>query len=250
MKAIVLAGGFSTRLYPLTEYFPKALLPIGGKAILSYTLDQLVRIKLIDGIALISNHRYSGIFKPWLRAEYGKKIRLFDNMVSNPEQRFGSIGDLLYVLTHTGWHDDIIVVASDTLTSLSLSEFISFFGKHRGIVTAVYKTSDPSIIAGKLGCAIIDGAKLVAFVEKPEIPQSPYTGVPFYIFPREVLSLIRQYFDEGNASDAPGSILPWLLTKVPAFAFDVSGYYYDVGTLEMYNTVAGSTLQFSEYKVK
>jgi glucose-1-phosphate thymidylyltransferase len=62
MKALILAAGFCTRLFPITEYFPKGLLPVKDKAILSDILDKVIKVPDINEIALITNHRYSEIF--------------------------------------------------------------------------------------------------------------------------------------------------------------------------------------------
>jgi glucose-1-phosphate thymidylyltransferase len=237
MKVIVLAAGFSTRLYPLTHYFPKGLLPIHGTAITGYVLNDLVKNTKIKDIAFLTNHRYAPLFDVWLKANYAT-IKLIDNGVTEVDKRLGAIGDLLYVLNQTNWNDDLLVLSSDTLTSLKLSEFIEFFQTHRGVVNSIFDTKDAEIIRKKLGCAVIAGEKIIQFIEKPENPPTTLTSIPFYIFPKEAIPLIRQYVSEGNPLDAPGSIVPWLIGKLPVFAFKTTGYYFDVGTIEVYNKLA------------
>jgi glucose-1-phosphate thymidylyltransferase len=239
MKAIVLAAGFSTRLYPLTKYFPKGLLPIKDKALAGYVLDELVNSSQIDEIAFVTNHLFYPLFEVWLKAYYPKKkITLLDNGVSNLEHRLGAIGDLKFVLEKMRWEDDLLVLSSDTLTSMNFPKFLEFFSKNNGFINAVFDTHDKEIIRKKLGCAILEGDKIIKFVEKPEAPASTLTSIPFYIYPKKSLSLINQYLQQGGASDAPGSIISWLIGKMPVFGYKVQGYYYDVGTVEVYNKLA------------
>lgn len=240
MKAVIIAAGFSTRLYPLTHYFPKGLLPIGDKAITGYVMDDLMKQEEISEIVLVTNHRYFSLFEHWVAAYYPNKgIEVLDNGVKNPDERLGAIGDLELVVNKKGWHgEDVLVLSSDTLTTLKLSEFIEFFHKNRGIINSVFDTNDKEVIRKKLGCIKVNGDEIVEFVEKPEEPASTLTSVPFYIFPKEAIAMIGQYKLEGNSTDAPGSIIPWMIGQIPVYAFQTKGYYYDVGTIEVYNKLA------------
>lgn len=238
MKAIVLAAGFSTRLYPLTRYFPKGLLPIKEKAITGYVMDEVLKVSGIDGYAFLSNHRYAPLFDVWLKAYY-PKFELIDNGVSEVDKRLGAIGDLWYVLSQKNWmHDDLLILSSDTMTSLNITDFVAYFNKNRGVINAIYDTKDPEIIRKKLGCAVMDGDKITQFIEKPETPATNLTSIPFYIYPKEAIPLVKAYIDTGSPTDAPGSILPYFINKLPLFGYKTEGYYYDVGTIEVYNKLA------------
>ena len=65
MKCLVLAAGYATRLYPLTENFPKPLLEIKGKTILDWLLDDIDSSGLVDEYIVVSNHRFIGFFEDW-----------------------------------------------------------------------------------------------------------------------------------------------------------------------------------------
>lgn len=239
MKAIVLAAGFSTRLYPMTKNFPKALLPVGNKTIVSYVIEEILAIKEIDEIYLVTNDCFYRHFLDWQEKNYPKKkIKIINNNVSCSDKRLGAIGDLNYVLEKLAFKDDVLVVASDTLTSLKVKDFVFFFKKNRGVVTGIFKAQKKSEIANRLGCAVVKGNKLVGFVEKPDNPPSLYMAVPYYIFPKESLSLINQYFKIGKNLDSPGSILTFLIGKIPTFVYrQDDGYYFDVGTSDVYDRV-------------
>jgi glucose-1-phosphate thymidylyltransferase len=238
MKAIILGGGFSTRLYPLTKYFPKALLPIGEKALMSFAIEDLLRVKEISDIVLVSNHRYAPLFQTWIQAYYPKRITVIDDGTTTPEERLGSIGDILYALKKMKWNDDLLVLSSDVLTSLKLKDFVSFFHTHSGFVNALCDMHDRELIRKKLGCAVLENDTLKQFVEKPEDPKTTLTSIPHYIYPKKSIRLIKEYAKTGNSLDAPGSIIPWLIGKIPTFGYLTDGYYYDVGMVEVYNRMA------------
>jgi glucose-1-phosphate thymidylyltransferase len=240
MKCLILAAGFCTRLFPITEYYPKALLTVGGRAILDYILSDVIQNPMIDSIALITNHRYPDIFRIWVKTMYpNQNITVIDNGVMSPETRLGAIGDMQLALKTLKWQDDILVLASDTISSIHLNDFVDFFGKNRGVVNAVYDTKDKEIIRKKLGCLNITGNKIIRFDEKPENPATTITSIPFYIYPKETLKFISEYLKTGASADAPGSIISWLVGKIDCFAYNIrDGYYFDVGTIEMYNRLA------------
>lgn len=237
MKVVIIAGGFSTRLYPLTEFFPKGLLEVNSKPITGFILDQVVALSPQMETVLVTNNRYYPHFKKWINEKYpDSQIEVIDDGTTHPDERLGAIGDLEFVIEKKGWqNEDILVLSSDTLSTLRLSEFITFFESHRGVINSVFDTKDKDVIRKKLGCVIVDGEKITRFIEKPEEPESTLTSVPFYIFPKEATALIQQYKAEGNSTDAPGSIVSWLIGKVPVYAFQTTGYYYDVGTIDIYN---------------
>lgn len=235
MKALILAAGFSTRLYPLTQNFPKGLLEVGGKPIISYLLDELVKLPNIDETALITNQVCYPHFQKFL-AEHDDyfHITLVNNEVETEDKRLGAIGDLVYALDVLGWEDDLLVLPSDTLVSINLQKLLNFYKKQRTFVNVVFDAGDKEIIRNKLGCAQVQGDKLISFEEKPAQPQSTWQSVPIYVYPQRVLNLVRKYSaDKNNNLDAPGSVIPYLLKYVPASAYKLeSGFYYDVGTPE------------------
>jgi glucose-1-phosphate thymidylyltransferase len=166
--------------------------------------------------------------------EFGLKI--IDNQTDHPDNRLGAIGDLVLGLDLLGWEDDVLILPSDTLVSLSLDQLLHFYEERQGFTNVVFDTKDPSVIAGQLGCAKLAGDRLVEFVEKPAQPASTLTSVPVYLYPQADLALLREYeLHPGNNLDSPGAIIPWLIGRTITFGYQIEGYYFDVGTPEAYN---------------
>ena len=135
MKAIILAAGYATRLYPLTKNFPKPLLEIGGKTILDYLVEQLRDIPDIDQVHLVSNSRFVHHFQDWLtslgdrakqedRAHRGLRITIHDDGTSSAEERIGAIRDIKVPIDNAGLDDDLLVIASDNILQWSLNDFV------------------------------------------------------------------------------------------------------------------------------
>jgi glucose-1-phosphate thymidylyltransferase len=160
-----------------------------------------------------------------------------DNQVQSPESRLGAIGDLNYFLNKFTWDDDLLLLASDTISSLSVLDLVRYFKKYRGLINAVFDLKDKNLIRNRLGCLVTDNENIIRFDEKPDYPETTITSIPYYIYPKESLSLVKNYIRQGGKLDAPGSIISWLIGKIPCLAFPVTGYYYDVGTIETYNKI-------------
>ena len=72
MKCLILAAGYATRLYPLTENFPKPLLTVGEKTILDWLIDDIDAAGLVDEYVVISNHKYAHHFDDWAKTKTQK----------------------------------------------------------------------------------------------------------------------------------------------------------------------------------
>ena len=95
MKCLILAAGYATRLYPLTENFPKPLLDVGGKTILDWLLDDMDTAGLIDEYVVISNHKYAHHFENWAATKQ-MKITVVDDGTDTNETRLGAVRDIQF----------------------------------------------------------------------------------------------------------------------------------------------------------
>src|SRR6266487_314527 len=124
MKVIILAAGYATRLYPLTLTQPKPLLPVAGKPMIDYVLDNIAPIGGIDRIYVVTNAKFAGHFQKWADDYRAKKAKLNFTIVNDGStddtNKLGAIGDIHFVITHESVDDDIIIVAGDNLFSESV----------------------------------------------------------------------------------------------------------------------------------
>ena len=123
MKCLILAAGYATRLYPLTENFPKPLLKVGKKTILDWLVDDIDTAGLVDQYVVISNHKFAPLFENWASS---KKITVLDDGTSSNETRLGAVRDIQFAIDTLGLDDDLLVIAGDNVLDFSLVRFLEY----------------------------------------------------------------------------------------------------------------------------
>jgi glucose-1-phosphate thymidylyltransferase len=248
MKVIILAAGYATRLYPLTLTQPKPLLPVAGKPMVEYVLDNLAPIPGIDRIYVVTNAKFASHFQTWADSYRSAKAKLDFTIVNDGStddtNKLGAIGDLHLVLTREHVDDDVIVVAGDNLFSHDLSDFGRLCREKNAPVLAVYDVGDLEQIKKYNAITIDPAGRITFFEEKPKQPASTVTGIALYYYPKSTLPLIKQYMAEGNNPDQPGRLIQWLYPRVPVYTWKVPGLWYDIGskeTLEEANGIFAKT---------
>lgn len=233
MKCILLCAGYATRLFPLTQNFPKALLEVGGRAILDYTLDEVNSIGEIDHIYLVTNAKYTPHFEEWAKSKNNiKPITVFNDGTTNNDDRLGAIGDMQFTIEKAGIDDDILVLATDNLFTFKLKDFVEFYKTKNAPSVCVREEEDINLLK-RVGVAKLEeDMRIVDFVEKPAEPQSKYAVYAEYIYPKNVLPMIKTYLEEGNSCDAPGNLVAYMYKRLPTYAYAFNGVCYDVGTHE------------------
>ena len=239
MKTLVLAAGYATRLYPLTENFPKPLLEVAGKSILNWLLDDIDTLPEIDEHVIISNHRYAHHFEAWAKTcGLSKPVRVLDDGSVSNETRLGAVRDIQFAIDSLNIQDDILVIAGDNMIDFSFRTFLDLFYKKQAAVVMVNHEADEETLK-RCGVALLDeDFRVLSMEEKPRIPKSNWCVGPFYIYKKDELHLIQQGIHDGCGVDAPGSLVTYLCQQVPVYALDIKdGNRYDIGTLESYEEV-------------
>ena len=233
MKAIILAAGYATRLYPLTLDRPKALLKVQGKAIIDYIVEQINTISDIDRITVVSNHKFADHFNEWARAAQSAiPIKVLDDGTADENTRLGAIGDMSYVIEHDHIDDDMVILAGDNLFTFPLAGYRRFFNEKNADCVCVQRIEDIET-RRRMGIALLDDdGRVMDMEEKPPEPKSDCAVFAVYMYKRETIPLIKQYLDGGNKPDAPGFFASWLYKRKPVYAYVINGRCYDIGTPE------------------
>ncbi len=238
MKALLLAAGYATRLYPLTKNFPKPLLEVAGKTIMDRILEKIEAVDEVDTVYVVTNHVFSGHFSGWANTvKTGKKIIIIDDGTSTNETRLGAVGDIRLVIEQEQIKDDLMILAGDNLFDFSLPDFVDFFYTASTDCISCHVIDDVERIKRTGVVELDEDGRVLGFQEKPEEPKSNLGVPPFYIYRRETLPLLSEFLDAGNNGDAPGHFVPWLLTRKPVCAYRFEGTRYDIGTLASYEEV-------------
>lgn len=237
MKCVILAAGYATRLYPLTENFPKPLLKVGEKTILDWLLDDIDSAGMVDSYVVISNHKYANHFSRWVE---GKKqhIVVVDDGTETNETRLGAVRDIQYAIDTLKLDDELLVVAGDNVLDFSLTRFLEY-AKERG-TTCVMRYTEPDMSRlKKCGVLELDSTDLVlSMEEKPAEPKSHWCCPPFYYYTRQDAALVKDAIEGKECgTDAPGSFIAWLCGFRPVHAMEMPGSRYDIGNLASYEQV-------------
>lgn len=238
MKCIILAAGYATRLYPLTEHTAKPLLEVGGQSILGRLLNQVERIDRIDDVYIVTNDKFYPDFVDWASRYAGMKaLHVINDGTTTNDNRLGAIADIDYVIQTADIADDVLVLAGDNVFDFALADFVRFFETVNADCVTTHRLDDPEKLT-QIGIIEMDtDNKVTSFVEKPEHPESNLAVPPFYLYEKETLPLFARYIAEGNNPDAPGNFIPWLIERKVVFAWAFEGVCHDIGTLESYQEV-------------
>ncbi len=235
MKALILAAGYATRLYPLTLATPKPLLPVGGRPIIGHLLAKLEEVPHLDEVVVVTNALFYPQFADWaVGAASRLPLRLLQDGTFSPETRLGAVGDAALAIRTLGLDDHLLLLAADNLFDFSLVPMVAFFLDRGTDVVAVQFLDDPQRLRRTGVATLAADGRLVDFVEKPADPPSSWAVPPLYCYRRETLPLFQRYLEEGGNADAPGHFLAWLVHQRPVYAFPLPGRTYDVGTPEAY----------------
>lgn len=236
MKCLILAAGYATRLYPLTENFPKPLLRVGEKTILDWLIDDIDGAGLVDEYIVISNHKFARHFQDWAGGK-SQKITVVDDGTSTNETRLGAVCDIQFAIEQLGLDDDLLVIAGDNLLDFSLQTFVCY-GAEKGTscVMRYYEPSEQKLL--KCGVVTIDADdRILRMTEKSPTPETHWACPPFYYYTRKDAHLVPLGIAAGCGTDAPGSYIAWLCTQVPVHAMEMPGQRYDIGNLQSYEQV-------------
>ena len=237
MKNIVIAAGYATRLYPLTENFPKPLLKIGGSTILGRILEDVDQFPEIDEHIIVTNHKFAQIFEDWAKNEcsnINKPIRIIDDGTSTNETRLGAVKDLLLAIDECKVDDDIMVLAADNILDFSFKGFIDFFMEKQ--TSCIMCHNQPSIEKlQRTGVVVLDENNMVLNMEeKPKEPKSHWAVPPFYIYKKSDMPLIKDCMNHGCGFDAPGNLAHYLCEVTDMHAWEMPGGRFDIGSLDTY----------------
>lgn len=221
-----MAGGFGTRLRPLTNNLPKPMVPMANRPIMEYIVDLLKKYKITDLTSLlyfqpevIMNHLGDG-------SSFGVKMDYITAMVD-----LGTAGAVAGAMRKSGGKDTTLVISGDVLTDIDLKKAIEFHRKKKSIATIVLTRVENPLA---FGIVITDKqGRIERFLEKPGWGEvfSDTINTGIYLLEREVL----EYLPEDKEFDFSKDLYPLLLEKKkPMYGYVADGYWKDVGSLEEY----------------
>ncbi len=219
-----MAGGFGTRLRPLTNNIPKPMVPIVNKPMLEHLFTLLKNHNITDYTMLL--YYQPEIIRKFFGdgSRYGVNLRYV-----TPDRDYGTAGAVK--LSEEFIKDDFLVISGDVLTNFNLSNFYNFHKEKKSVATiSLYGHENPL----QYGIVLTNSNhEIVRFLEKPSSSEvfSDTINTGIYYFNKEVF----KYIPEGESFDFSKDLFPLLLeNKIKIHGYNSKGYWRDVGTLEEY----------------
>ena len=236
MKCLILAAGYATRLYPLTENFPKPLLEVKGKTILDWLVDDIDTLGAVDEYVVISNHKYAHHFEAWAKTKR-QKITVVDDGTTSNETRLGAVKDIQYAIEQRDLDDDMLVIGGDNVLDFSLTKFVRYAQeKNTSCIMRYYEPDEKRL--RKSGVVTVDANdRVLDMTEKSPAPATHWCCPPFYYYTKEDARLVQKGIESGCGTDAPGSYIAWLCRESTVHAMQMPGKRYDIGDLASYEQV-------------
>ena len=233
MKAVVLAGGYATRLWPITKQRPKMFLPVGEGTVIDTIFEDLEADDRVSEVFVSTNEYFADEFEAYLSESRFEKPTLSVEETRAEDEKFGVVGAIAQLIDRENVDDDLLVVAGDNLISFDLSDFTDFFYEKEAPVLAAYDVGSRER-AKAYGLVELDGDEVISFQEKPEDPKSTLVSIACYAYPQDVLPLFEEYLQGDNNPDEPGWFVQWLQGRRGVYAFSFDDAWFDIGTPQSY----------------
>ena len=238
LNAILLCAGFGTRLGSLTRETAKPLLPVAGKPIVDYLVEQLAATDRVKELTVVSNHRFAAQFDRWRagvsRRLPGLGITVVDDGATTNEHRLGAVRDLARAVGTAKVESPALVSAGDNLFDFDVSGMLDDHAAGPRNLVLAYRETDRAKLQ-RTGVAELDaGRRIVRFTEKPSEPASDWACPAFYLLQPDALALLPSFLEAAPEADAPGSFVGWLVERQAVFAYEMEGRRLSVGDPESY----------------
>lgn len=233
LTAIILAGGYAKRLWPLTTNTPKPLLSIAGRPLLDHVVALLTPIRsLLSRTVVLTNRRFEPAFRQWAQAHSSLGIEVVHDGSFTEEEKPGAVGALAAFAPQL--QEDFLVLAGDCLLLDPLTDFLAYYKAKQVPVIALYRTDDKELARrGSIATINAQGC-LTSFVEKPAHPTSDLLGAVLYAFPLRIRERLLEYQRLSLPRDEPGHFIQWLHRQEPVYGHLLQHPVWDIGTPAAY----------------
>lgn len=231
MKALILAGGYATRMQPLTLNISKPLLPVGDKVMIDWILDKIKEIPDINEVAIVTNEKFFNDYLEW-KNKNNQDVNLINDKTTCNENRLGMFGDIAFGLKNLEL-DDVLVLGGDNLFKFDLNELINLSKENNSPAIGAVELNDLNE-ARKMGIFLIDdNKKAVDFEEKPENPKSMLASTACYMIPEKIVEIIRSFDGDGEKIH----VARFLMENSDTFIYPFKEEWIDIGSKEQYDKV-------------
>ncbi len=240
MFVIFLCAGYATRMYPITRYFPKHLLPVAGKPVINYLFEQILEFRGISAVHVVTNANFFHTFENWQKKwskEIGPEkveIKIHNDGSTTNENRLGPAGDLQLVLRSLPVPSRVLVAAGDNIFRFRLEPLWEhFLNDDKHYIIALQETDTDKLM--KTGVPVLgkDG-RVLRLYEKPKQPPSSWACPQLYFFQPSVWLRLDEFHQKGKRRGEKENFIDFLCQKENVYAFKLTASRLDIGAISSY----------------
>ena len=230
MHIFILAGGFATRLWPLTEKRAKPLLPLAGKPIIEHAIEQLPKD---IPITVSTNSALKEGFEKWKNKNDNVNLSILIEDTENDDQKLGALGAVSQWIKQHNINDDVLLLTGDNYFGFPMEEFLGTYTSGTPLLAA-YDIQKPEY-AKSFGTVILDQQtnKIKSFEEKPAKPKTTLVSTGCSILPKETLGVLTE-FAEKNPDNVGGIFEEFLRKNIDIDCYTFEHPWFDIGSFEAY----------------
>ena len=240
MIAVLLCAGYATRMYPLTADFPKPLLPVAGKPVIDYLVEQIIDLPEVNRIHVVTNAKFVEHFNAWQMkwrsAMASKKIALdiHDDGSTDNANRLGAAADLRFVFKQIAKPSKVLVSGGDNIFRFRLEPLWRDFliGPHHYVIALPETHANQLMKTGVL--ALGKENRVLRLHEKPKHPVSRWFCPPLYFLQPTAWPRLDEFLRTSKSDDAPGYFIDFLSRKEKVYAFKLNASRLDIGSIDSY----------------
>jgi NDP-sugar pyrophosphorylase family protein len=223
-KAVILAGGKGTRLYPITLEMPKPLIPVGKKPMINHIVDSLYSYGVRE-IAVLVSKEFKDDFDWWIKRYYSFKNSPVITILKE-NKPLGTFGGLYFLKKWIG-KNHFFMINADNLSDINLNRMSLFHTKNNSLATiALTSVENPQ----DYGVVVCNSADIKEFIEKPKNPVSNYVNSGWYLISPEIFD----YHPGPKFLMIEKDIFPKLVKTGRLTGFKFKEKWIDCGTWERY----------------
>lgn len=234
MHCFILAGGFATRLWPLTERRAKPLLPLAGKPLLTHLAE---KVPADIPITVSTNAIFADDMRQWAKTINGRKVEVRVEDAGHDDHKVGALGAIALWIREESIHDDVLLLAGDNYVSFDIGAFTQLFSGNPLLAAFDVKDLDT---AKSFGTVILSDEKkenglmtVNAFEEKPANPRSSCVSTGCYVLPASSLPILCD-FAVSHPDNIGGVFEEFLRHKLTIDCFVFTDAWKDIGSYLAY----------------
>jgi len=240
LDCVILCGGYSQRLWPLTIDISKVLLPVAGKPALEHVVNFVQESPDIHKIILSVNQKFASQIDNFVndyesQGQPRHPIEVIVEPSTQQKEKLGPVGALQYIVSQSEPRD-LLVIGGDNIFGSRLDDFLSFIHKTGEFLSCitVYDHRDSTQDKSKYGLVDRDDAGRVRrLIEKPQKATLNYISAACYFFKKRDVEAIQDYILAGEDPDSLGDFVSWLIRQSRIMSFMLPSFWFDVGTPEV-----------------